>query len=101
MISRHDIRHAFSDRLHHSSCFMAKDTREESFWVVAIKRVRVRVAQRSCYDLYSYLSCLWRSDGHVCYFKWLFRSPCHRRFASDGLADCILHMKTLHWHQGE
>ena len=95
MISRHDIRHAFSNRLHYSSCFVAKHAREEPFWIVAIKRVRVCVTQSSGNNLDSYLSCAWRGDGHVCYFKWLFRSPCHCRFASDGLANCILHMKAM------
>lgn len=98
MVSRHNILHAFSDRFYHSSCFMAKHTGEEALRVVAIKRVRIRVAQRSGYNLNTHFSSFWRSDVHVCYFQWLLCSPCHGSFASDGLTDRILYMKTLHWY---
>jgi hypothetical protein len=68
MVSRSNIRDAFSNGFYHASCFMTKHTRKKTLWVVPVERIRIRIAESSCYNLHSYFSWTWRCNADICDF---------------------------------
>lgn len=79
----------FTDRLDNGARFVAEDTGEETFGVVSVERVNVRVAQRIGHDLDADFTGAGWGHGDGFQRQWLLGSPRDHGLAGNWFADRV------------
>ncbi|KAM1064346.1 hypothetical protein EV1_028141 [Malus domestica] len=85
MVSWMNFSNTFTKALNNPSSLVTKNTREETFRIIAAPGISVGVAERGVQNLDPDLFSLRRSHLHVFDHQRLIGFPGHRRFAGDDL----------------